>query len=158
MPGTGPQCGGAEGVIAMRRFGVIVALGALLGLCGGVATAAPVLAGGRGDGWQFVPIPRHFTESADECGFVIKGTQLAGKVFVKELKTTDGTAISLFTGFAKIRLANPANGKSVTAVTSGPAKVIVHPDGSFTILAKGLQPVGLTGFHPSPASHVRMLS
>jgi hypothetical protein len=36
MPGTGPQCGGAEGVIAMRRAGVIAALGALLGLLGGV--------------------------------------------------------------------------------------------------------------------------
>jgi hypothetical protein len=127
----------------MRRAGVIVALGALLGLFGGVVTAAPALAGGRGDGWQFVPIPRHFTESADECGFVIKGTQLADKVFMKELKTADGTTIFLATGFAKIRLTNPINGKSVTAVTSGPAKVIVHPDGSFTILAKGHEPVGL---------------
>ena len=44
MPGTGPQRGGAEGVIAMRRIGVIVALGALLNMLGGVATASPALA------------------------------------------------------------------------------------------------------------------
>jgi hypothetical protein len=45
MPGTGPQCGGAQwGVIAMGRVGVIVALGALLGLFGGVVTAAPTVA------------------------------------------------------------------------------------------------------------------
>ena len=30
----------------MRRIGVIVALGALLGMSGGVVTAAPALAGG----------------------------------------------------------------------------------------------------------------
>jgi len=36
MPGTGPQCGGAEGVVAMRRLGVTVALGALLSMFGGL--------------------------------------------------------------------------------------------------------------------------
>ena len=50
MPGTGPQCGGAEGVIAMRRVGVIVAL---LGMLRGVVTASPALA--RGPKWQFLP-------------------------------------------------------------------------------------------------------
>jgi len=47
MPGAGPQCGGAQwGVIAMGmgRVGVIVALGAPLGLFGGVVTAAPTVA------------------------------------------------------------------------------------------------------------------
>jgi hypothetical protein len=34
MPGTGPQCGGVEEVIAMRRLRVIVALRALLGTFG----------------------------------------------------------------------------------------------------------------------------
>jgi hypothetical protein len=48
MPGTGPPCGGAEGVVAMRRAGVIAALGALLGLLGGVVAASPALAGGHG--------------------------------------------------------------------------------------------------------------
>jgi hypothetical protein len=37
-----------RGVIAMRRVGFIVALAALLGMSGGVVTAAPALAGGRG--------------------------------------------------------------------------------------------------------------
>jgi hypothetical protein len=48
MPGTGPQCGGAEGVIAMRRFGVIAALGALLSMIGGAGAASPALAAGPG--------------------------------------------------------------------------------------------------------------
>jgi hypothetical protein len=144
MPGTGPPCGGAEGVIALRRVGVIVAFGALVALFGGVVTAAPTLAVGRGDGWQFVPIPRHFTEAADHCGFPIRGTQLVDKVFMKALKTAGGTTIFLATGAAKVRFTNPSNGKSVTAVTSGPVKVIVNPDGSFTIRAKGHTPVGLS--------------
>jgi hypothetical protein len=32
MPGTGPQCGGAEGVIAMRRIALIMTLSALLSM------------------------------------------------------------------------------------------------------------------------------
>ena len=37
-----------RGVIAVRRAGVIAALGALLGLLGGVVTASPALAGRPG--------------------------------------------------------------------------------------------------------------
>src|SRR5438874_2162671 len=43
MPGTGPQCCGPEGV-AMRRFAVVVRLGALLIMIAGAATPAPALA------------------------------------------------------------------------------------------------------------------
>src|SRR5712691_7489878 len=39
MPGTGPPRGGAEGVVVMKRAGAIAALGALLGMLGGVVTA-----------------------------------------------------------------------------------------------------------------------
>jgi hypothetical protein len=120
---------------------VIVALGALLGLFGGVVTAAPALA--RGPKWTFLDFGTHFTEPAIFCGFKIKGTQLADKVYVKVKKNADGSTTSLFTGFAKIRLTNPANGKSVTAVTSGPVKEIDFPDGTSTILGKGHEPVGL---------------
>jgi hypothetical protein len=55
MPGTGPPCGGAEGVIAMGRARVIAALGVLLGLLGGVVTASPAVAGGRGPKYQPSP-------------------------------------------------------------------------------------------------------
>ena len=37
----------------MKRIGVIVALGALLGMVGGLATAGPALAG-RGPKWELV--------------------------------------------------------------------------------------------------------
>jgi hypothetical protein len=50
----------------MRRFAVIVTLGALLGMFGGVATAAPALAGGRGDGWVFQDFGPGFTTT--NCG------------------------------------------------------------------------------------------
>src|SRR5262249_19636874 len=95
MPGTGPQCGGAEGGIAMRRLGVIVALGALLGMFGGVATASPAFAGGRWDGWQFLDFFPGFDST--NCGFLVHAKQDVDKVFVKELKTTDGSSLFLFT-------------------------------------------------------------
>ena len=144
MPGTGPQCGGAEGVIAMRRFGVVVALGALLSMFGGVVTASPALAGGRGDGWQFVDFGPGFTEPADHCGFPIQATQDVDNVFVKVLKTADGSTIFLSTGSAKITFTNPLNGKSVSVNTSGPAENTVNADGSFTFRATGPEPVGLS--------------
>jgi hypothetical protein len=43
------------GVIAMRRAGLILALGALLGILVGVATASSALVGGRGGPWTFDP-------------------------------------------------------------------------------------------------------
>jgi len=106
----------------MRRVGVIVALGALLGMLGGMATASPALAAGRADGWQFVSLPPTFTVPADFCGFDIQGTQLVDKVFAKALKPADGSMILLFTGAAKISLTNPANAKTITANTSGPQR------------------------------------
>ncbi len=125
----------------MRRIGVMVALGALLGMLGGTVTASPALADGRGDGWQFVSLPPTFTVDPVFCGFEIQGTQLADKIFVKALKTADGSMAFLFTGTSKISLT--ANGKTITADVSGPAKEIVFPDDSVTVLLKGLQPTTL---------------
>jgi len=115
-----------------------VALSALLGMVGGVATAAPALAGGRGDGWEFLDLPPTFTVPAEFCGFEVQGTQLVNKQFQKELKTADGSMIILSNGALKNTLTNPANGKSVT-VSTGPAKFIGHPDGSLTALETGHQ-------------------
>ena len=124
----------------MRRIGLIVALGALLGMLGGAATASPALADGRGDGWVFQDFPPSF--SSDHCGFHIKATQDVAKVFTKTLKTASGSTIMLTTGAAKITCT--ANGKSVTEVTSGPAKATINPDGSSTFVATGHQPLDLS--------------
>ena len=132
-------CGGAEGVIAMRRWGVIAALGALLGMLGGAVTASPALADGRGGGWQVVPQPPTVTVDPVFCGFEIQGTLLVGKEFVKALKTADGSMAFLVTGTLKASLTNPANGKTITANLSGPAKEIFFPDGSATFLETGHQ-------------------
>jgi hypothetical protein len=128
----------------MRRVGVIVALGALLGMLGGAVTASPALADGRGGGWQVVPVPPTITVDPVFCGFEIQGTLLAGKEFVKALKTADGSMAFLVTGTLKASLTNPANGKTITANMSGPFKEIDFPDGSVTLLGKGHQSFLLT--------------
>jgi hypothetical protein len=142
MPGTRPAVRWRGGVIAMRRIGVIVALGALLSMLGGVVTAAPALAGGRGDGWVFQDFFPGF--SSDNCGFHVQATQDVDKVFTKTLKTADGSTIMLTTGAAKITFTNTTNGKSITEVTSGPAKATINPDGSSTFRATGHQPMDLS--------------
>jgi hypothetical protein len=134
MPGTGPQCGGAEGVIAMRRFGVIVTLGALLGMFGGAATAAPALAGGRGDGWEFqAELTQTFT--IDSCGFPIVLKFDVVNAFGKGFTAPDGSMIFLFNGSLKGTWTNPANGKSISVNAPGPTKATVSPDGMTITLA-----------------------
>ena len=123
----------------MRRAGVIVALGALLGMLGGAATTSPALAAGRGGGWQFMSLPPTFTVDPVFCGFEIQGTTLDNMGFVKALKTADGSMAFLTTGAAKLSLTNPTNGNTITANISGPIKEIVFPDGSVSFVGKGHQ-------------------
>jgi hypothetical protein len=108
----------------MRRIAMIVALGALVGLFGGVVTASPALA--RGPKWTFLDFGKHFTEPAVLCGFKIRGTQLVDKAYIKTLNTMDGSTTFLLTGSARIALTNPANGKTITQNVSGPVKLIVN--------------------------------
>jgi len=123
----------------MRRAGVIVALGALLGMLGGAATTSPALAAGRGGGWQFLTLTPTFTVDPVFCGFEIQGTNVVNKGFVKALKTADGSMAFLITGTDKVSLTNPANGKTITANISGPFKTIDFPDGSVTFVGTGHQ-------------------
>jgi hypothetical protein len=88
MPGTDPRKVTAKwGVIAMRRLGVIVALGTLLGVLGGVVTATPAFA--RGPKWHFAAA-KPFTLPALFCGFKVRVTPVVDKSFFKVLKTSDG--------------------------------------------------------------------
>src|SRR5215469_5491413 len=123
----------------MRRAGVIVALGALLGMLGGAVTTSPALADGRGDGWQFLSLPPTFTVNPIFCGFEIQGTTLVNTGFVKALKSADGSMAFLTTGTDKVSLTNPANGKTIAANISGPFKTIDFPDGSVTFVTTGHQ-------------------
>jgi len=127
----------------MRRVGVIMALGALLGMLGAVVTAGPVLAvGSRGDGWMY----QNFGQPppTTNCGFQINLTQDVDNVFMKALTAPDGSMIFLSTGAAKITFTNPANGKSITENTSAAAKVTVNPDNTATFTTMGPAPVDLT--------------
>jgi hypothetical protein len=132
----------------MRRLGVIVALGALLGMFGGVMTASPALA--RGPKWQFLPkSPR--TLPAVLCGFEVRLTYPVNREFVKILKSSDGTLIGLFTGTVITSFTNLQNGKTITENTSGPSKTIIFPDGSLTTMENGRNE--LIFFSPAQAAH-----
>ena len=124
----------------MRRVGMIVALGTLLGIFGGAVTTAPALAvGGRGDGWVFQDFGPGFTTT--NCGFLIQATQDVDNVFMKALTAPDGSMIMLSTGAAKITFT--ANGKSVTENTSAASKGTVNPDGTATFVSMGPMPIDL---------------
>jgi hypothetical protein len=121
-------------VIAVRRLGVIVALGALLAMFGGVATASPALA--RGPEWQFQPKSPRILPAA-LCGFEIRVTFPVNREFRKTLKASDGSVITLSTGSVSESLTNLETGKTITENVSGPSKTIFFPDGSFTAVEHG---------------------
>jgi len=111
----------------MRRFGVIVALGAMLGICAGALTASPALAG-RGHKWELLPAEPFIIRAVD-CGFKVKVVPVA-KEYQKVLKASDGSMILLASGSFKVSLTNVQTGKTVTENASGPSKATVFPDGS----------------------------
>jgi len=113
---------------------MVVALGALLGMFGGVVTASPALA--RGPKWQFLPAPP-FTLPAEFCGFQVQVTPQVDKRFEKLLRASDGSMILLHTGFLSVSYTNLETGKTITENVSGPLKITVFPDGSVTLAAKG---------------------
>jgi hypothetical protein len=119
----------------MRRFGVIVALGAMLGMVAGALTASPALAG-RGPKWEFLPA-QPFTLPAAFCGFKVRVTPLADKEYAKLLKASDGSMTTLVTGTLKVSFTNLSTGKAITENVSGPGKVTEHPDGSITATGTG---------------------
>lgn len=116
---------------------MIVALGALVGMFGGMMTAGPALAG-RGPRWEFVPA-EPFTLPADFCGFEIGISWPVLNEYTKILKAADGSMIFLTTGVDKVAATNLSTGKSGTSNISGPAKVMTFPDGSVTFEGTGLQ-------------------
>jgi hypothetical protein len=119
----------------MRRLGVIVALGALLGVFGGVVTAGPALA--RGPGWEFQPAD-DFTLPADFCGFPVGLSFPVDREYSKILKAADGSMIVLTTGSLTVSATNLSNGKTLPPQSiSGPAKVTTFPDGSVTVSEEG---------------------
>jgi hypothetical protein len=120
----------------MRRLGVIVALGLLLGMFGGVVTAAPALAGGRGDGWQLTNA-EPFTLDASFCGFKVRVTEPVNQEFFKVLKTSDGSMTLLITGFTSVSFTNLSTGKTITVPVPGAAMATVTSDGSFFLAGNG---------------------
>jgi hypothetical protein len=114
---------------------VIVALGALLGMFGGVVTASSAVAG-RGPKWQFQPAAP-FTLPADFCGFPIGVSFPVNREYGKVLKSSDGSVTTLITGSLTASYMNLQTGKAITENISGPGRLIAHPDGSLTVVGKG---------------------
>jgi hypothetical protein len=121
-------------VIAVRRLGVIVALGALLSMFAGVVTASPALA--RGPKWQFVP-GQPFTLPADFCGFPIGVSFPVDREYIKLLKAADGSMTFLITGALRVTNTNLSTGKTITSNISGPGKITFFSDGSVTTAETG---------------------
>lgn len=132
-----------------RRLGVIVALGALLGMLGGLVTAAPAFAG-RGPKWQPPGHQPPFTLPASFCGFKLRVAFPVNKEYTKVLKAADGSRTFLFTGAGTVSYTNLQTGKTITVRENGPGKFFGHPDGSFTE-----QHTGRSGLILAPADAKR---
>ena len=119
----------------MRRLGVIVALGALLGMFTGVLTASPALAG-RGPQWQ-PPGGPPFTLSASYCGFKLRVAFPVNHEYTKVLHHADGSTTFLFTGAVTASFTNLQTGKAITVPENGPGKATIGSDGSITEVHAG---------------------
>jgi hypothetical protein len=119
----------------MRRFGVIVALGAMLGMLAGALVASPALAG-RGHKWEIVE-SGPFTLPAKFCGFKMRVTPAVDKEFIKVLKTADGSVTTLITGSRKTTFTNLSTGKAITANMTAALRMTTHADGSVTVKGTG---------------------
>jgi hypothetical protein len=114
---------------------MIVALGALLGMLGGVVTASPALAD-RGPKWEIVPA-EPFTLPAEFCGFDVGVTVPVNREYSKLLKTDDSMT-TLITGSLTASFTNLGTGKTITENISGPYTVTAFSDGSAVVAFKGL--------------------
>jgi hypothetical protein len=126
----------------MRRIGMIVALGALLGMFGGVVTASPALAD-RGPKWEIVETPDPFIlpggEGGDDfCGFGVEVAIPVNREYSKLLKTDGSVFTFLVTGRLTASFTNVDTGKTITENISGPSKVTVVDDSIVGVAFKGL--------------------
>jgi hypothetical protein len=125
----------------MRRLGLALALGAMLGICAGVVTAAPAFA--RGPQWQLVDVAP-FTVPASSCGFEVGVAFPVNESYVKALKASDGSTTFLETGKFEVSYTNLQTGKTITENESGPGTTTVFADGSITLTAEGHTGIFLT--------------
>jgi hypothetical protein len=131
----------------MRRLGVTLALGALLGTLAGVATAAPASA--RGPQWQLVDVTP-FTVPASSCGFAVGVAFPLNESYLKVLKASDDSTTFVETGSFEVSYTNLQTGKSITENESGPGKLTFFSDGSVTETTEGH-----TGLFLAPADAQR---
>ena len=114
-----------------------MALGALLGMLGGVVTASPAPAG-RGPQWQ-PPTPGGppYTLPALYCGFKLRVAFPVNHEYTKVLHHADGSTTYLFTGAGTALFTNLQTGKAITEKMNGPGKATIYADGSITEVHTG---------------------
>jgi len=134
--GAAPRSSQVRKENAMRRIRVVVALGAMLGMFGGVVTASPALAG-RGHKWEVFPAPPAATFPAAFCGFKVRVTTPVDKEFIKVLKAADGSMTFIFTGSFRHSYTNLSTGKTITENASASSKFTGHADDSVTAVSRG---------------------
>jgi hypothetical protein len=129
-------------VIAVRRAGLIAALGVLLGLLAGTATASPALADRRGDGWMYNP-PFSMTFDSADCGFPFQLTQPVSKNFTKAVNAPDGAAAFFSTGVVESTFTNLVTGRTTTIKGSGNFTFTAYSDGTSAVVQHGTGVIGL---------------
>ena len=114
----------------MKRFAIVIVAGALLvGVFGQPASA-------RGPKWQFAQADP-FTLPSDVCGFPVLVEPVRNEEYSTTTANADWSLTIRLTGFFSSRCTNLDTEASVTVNISGPGTVVVYPDGSFDLTARG---------------------
>jgi hypothetical protein len=102
----------------------------------GLLSAAP--AGAQRPHVPLVPTPNPLVLEGYCEGFtaVITYTEV-NQYIIQETTSSDGTTTLKITGHAQTTVTNQTTGQSVTYNTSGPATVVIYPDGAFSVDAAG---------------------
>jgi len=122
---------------------LIVALGVLLSLLAGTATASQALAAGRGDGWMYNP-PFSMTFDSGDCGFPFQLTQPVSKNFTKAVSAPDGAMAFFSTGVVESTFTNLITGTTTTIKGSGNFTYTAYSDGTSTVVQHGVGVIGLS--------------
>jgi hypothetical protein len=105
----------------------------------GVAAVAMALAGST-QAVEPARVPLPIPDDSvrlDLCAFPVEFHYLDWGVKTTTHEHRDGTLVTIETGVAKVRLTNLDSGESHDLNISGPAKLLVRPDGSFVLTGTG---------------------
>jgi|SRR5829696_66365 len=104
-----------------------------------VAASSAVAQKGGKPTREDVPFPDITLDAGLVCSFAFSSETVENRLVTQTFPAAEnGDVLQLTTGTLKVRYTNLATGKTITANISGPGKVTIHPDGSFTQEAVGV--------------------